>query len=296
MKLNALAPGSRVALVAPASPFDFDRFERACEMLRNEGYEPAPGKHIGKRDGYLAGSEAERAQDLLEAFSDPAISAVICIRGGYGSGRLIPFLPYSTLRKHPKIFLGHSDITFLHLAFQTRMQWVTFHGPNLNAFADNGETQAHALRALAGLDAFSWELRDSRILKRGTASGMVTGGNLTCLAHLIGTPWFPDLQGAILMIEDCGEALYRIDRIITHLKLSGALRGLAGLVLGQFTDCGEQCKIWEMVLRQVEEFHFPVIADLPFGHGLENEVIPFGVPFRLSTHERTFKAIEHPFL
>lgn len=295
MKLSPLAKGNRIAVVAPASPFDLPRFDLACKSFQEEGYELVRGENILKRRGYLAGTDAERAEDLTRALSDPAVSAVICARGGYGSGRLLPYLPFPSLRANPKIFLGHSDITFLHLAFQSRMQWVTFHGPNFTSINESTDVFFKVLNALGGRDEFSWSLREEQILKKGDARGILMGGNLTCLAHTIGTPFFPSLDDALLLVEDCGEALYRLDRLFTHLKLSGGFQRLRGLILGQFTDCGEQERIWEMVLAQVEPFHFPVLCNLPFGHGAENDVIPFGIPFQINSHDRIFRAIEHPF-
>jgi len=283
-------------VVAPSSPFDQSRFDLACESLERQGYEVIQGENILKRRRYLAGTEAERAGDLIHALSDPTISAVFCARGGYGSGRLLPYLPFPSLRENPRIFMGYSDVTFLHLAIHARMQWVTFHGPNLISMNESpADALSCVLDALGGKAAFSWSLRKEQILKPGTASGTLTGGNLTCLAHTIGTPYFPNLDDALLLVEDYGEALYRLDRLFTHLRLSGVLKRLRGLILGQFTDCGEQERVLEMVLAQVEPFHFPVLCDLPFGHGLENEVIPFGIAFQINSHDRTFKALERPF-
>jgi muramoyltetrapeptide carboxypeptidase len=270
-------------------------FERACESVEKEGYEVFQGKNVRNRRGYLAGTEAERAEDLIHALSDPGFSAVISVRGGYGSSRLLPFLPFSAIARNSRIFLGHSDLTFLHLAFRARMRWVTFHGPNFIAMNESPGVLAEVLNALAGRTDFCWPFQEEQVLKHGTASGVLTGGNLTCFVHTIGTPYFPNLEGSLLMVEDCGEALYRLDRLFTHLKLSGVLDRISGLILGQFTDCGEQDKIWEMVLSQTESFHFPVICNLPFGHGSENKVIPFGISYQINSHEHIFKALESPF-
>lgn len=300
MTLTPLQPGNCLALVAPASPFSEEKFDRACSILQDAGFNIWLGPHLLARRGYLAGTEAERAGDLTAALCDPAVAAVICVRGGYGSGRLLPWLAFPTLKKHPKIFLGFSDITFLHLAFAGQLDWVTFHGPNLMQMmnfydGDNPERFRHVLATLQGATEFSWPLAEQQILKPGVATGKLLGGNLTCLTHLVGTRYFPSLDGALLLVEDCGEALYRLDRLFAHLKLSGMLERLGGLALGYFKDCGEIPRIHQMILEQVAEFHFPVIADLPFGHGAENEVIPMGTPFYLNTYEHTFRAIEDPF-
>ena len=136
---HSLGPGSSVALVAPSSPFEADLYEKGVEILRSAGYEVVPGKNIFKKDGYLAGTDVERLQDLTEAVLDPKIEAIICIRGGYGSGRLLPRIPFSSFRRNPKLFIGHSDITFLHLGLMSQAGWTTFHGPNLIGMSEAPE-------------------------------------------------------------------------------------------------------------------------------------------------------------
>jgi muramoyltetrapeptide carboxypeptidase len=295
MKVNSLHPGDLIALIAPSSPFEPNPFFKACSRLEEAGYKLSIGKHILQHKGYLAGTEAQRAEDLIRAISDPAVKAVFCIRGGYGSSRLLPWLPFSILKKNPKIFHGHSDITFLHLAFLNMMGWTTFHGPNLLDFADSPERLTQVLSALAGENGFSWKLKDDNILRHGIASGRVIGGNLTCLAHLLGTPYFPNMEGTLLLIEDCREAVYRLDRILAHLKLAGVIESLAGLVIGYFQDCGKEQDIKQMILDHVKPYRFPVVMKLPFGHGVDNQTIPLGMPFHLNTYERVFKTAQPPF-
>jgi muramoyltetrapeptide carboxypeptidase len=291
-----LRPGDRIALVAPASPFAVEHYTAACAALELAGFQPVPGKHVLQRRGYLAGSEVERAQDLIDAIVDPAIAAVVCIRGGYGSGRLLPWLPFASLKQHPKIFLGYSDITFLHLAFWQEMQWVTFHGPNLVDPNDADPIRcAQVLTGLRGEHPFVWELNSAHVLRAGVASGVLLGGNLTCLGHLTMTPYFPDLQGALLLIEDCNEQLYRLDRVLSHLRLAGIFHKISGLVLGQFRGCGEPQQLLAMVEEQVKSFDFPVVAGLPFGHGVQNDLLPLGITYSLNTYEGTLEPQMRPF-
>jgi len=295
MTLTPLRTGDRIALIAPASPFQVEKFARVCDSLKSRGFQLAPGNSIFHQEGYLAGTEADRANDVIEAIRDPSIAAIVCVRGGYGSGRLIPWLPFSVLQDYPKIFLGFSDITFLHLAFLSQMEWITFHGPNLmDADSSPGKLDG-ILNALKGEGIFSWSLQDEHIVRAGIATGRLFGGNLTCISHLLGTPYFPGAEGALLLVEDCSEALYRLDRIFNHLKLAGVLSGISGLILGDFKDCAESRDILSMVLDHAGPFHFPIVAGLPFGHDGLNEVIPFGVPFQLNTYERTLRALHSPF-
>jgi muramoyltetrapeptide carboxypeptidase len=291
MKFESLKPGDQIALIAPSSPFDGEKLKSACRILENNGYETSLGRHIFQRNDYLAGTEAERAEDLIDALLNPAVSAIICIRGGYGSGRLLHHIPFSSIQaQRPKFFLGHSDVTFLHMAFQSKLHWPTFHGPNLIDMGEVPERTENVLALLRAAIKFRWHLEKSDILRHGKAVGPVLGGNLTCLAHLIGTPFFPKTTGALLLIEDCNEAPYRIDRLMTHLKMAGVLRELGGLILGQFSGCGDPQKLHHMIFEQVREFRFPVIANLPFGHGIHNEVLPLGIPFSLDTYERKLEA------
>ena len=295
MKPRPLREGDRIALIAPSSPFEVDDFTRMCRILENKGYEIAPGNHIFQQQKYLAGKEAERASDLIEALMDPTIAAIICIRGGYGSGRLLPWLPFAKLQHNTKIFLGYSDITFLHLAFESLMGWVTFHGPNLMDADRLPGKLDRILECLKGERSFVWTLETGQILPSGAATGKLIGGNLTCLTHMLATPYLPSLEGAILVVEDRGEAPYRIDRMFNQLKLTGVLSRLAALVLGNFKDCGEFDDIAELVLDHAKAFSFPIIAALPFGHAEVNEVIPLGMPFYINTEEQTLAALQSPF-
>lgn len=294
MIFKSLAPGSSIALIAPSSPFDPALYEKGREIFETAGYRVVSGKNILNRKKYLAGTDFERVQDLTQALLDPEIKGVICIRGGYGSGRLLPWLPFSKLGKTPKIFLGHSDITFLHLALASQSGWTTFHGPNLTGIAEFPERAENVLNMLSGKERFDWKLDSGQILRHGRATGRVFGGNLTCLAHLVGTIYIPKTEGTLLLIEDNGEALYRLDRMMNHLKLAGILPSLGGILLGEFKDCAVNDEICEMVMDHVRFFDFPVVHSLPFGHGSRNEVIPFGAPCLLDTYERVLKALDPP--
>lgn len=286
--------GGAIALIAPASPFDPTLYEKGRAILENAGFRTVPGRSIFNTRSYLAGSDLQRTRDLTDALLAPEIEAVICIRGGYGSGRLLPRLPFQTLRRKPKVFLGHSDITFLHMAFVSQMGWTTLHGPNVTGFAEIPEQAEDVLRVLSGAAEFRWNLAPSQILRHGTRTGPVLGGNLTCISHMVGTPYLPDMTGALLLIEDRGEALYRLDRMMNHLMLSGILPKLGGILLGEFSDCGEDGRVVEMIMEHVRFLDFPVVRGLPFGHGRRNGIIPLGTPFLLDTHEHVLSIIESP--
>ena len=291
---QSLGPGSSVALVAPASPFETGPYEKGVQILLSAGYEVVPGKNIFKKQSYLAGTDMDRLRDLTEAVMDPKIEAIICIRGGYGSGRLLTQIPFSSFRPSPKLFIGHSDITFLHLGLMSKAGWTTFHGPNLTGMSEAPQRAESVLKALSGEASYEWRLDPEQIVRPGAAKGRVLGGNLSCLVHLLGTPYLPDMTGALLLIEDCGEALYRLDRMMNHLKLAGILPLLGAILLGEFTGCAENNDVCRVVMDHVIEYGFPVVHGLPFGHGGRNEVIPFGAPFVLDTDERVLRILEAP--
>jgi muramoyltetrapeptide carboxypeptidase len=293
-KYQHLRQGSHVALVAPAGPFDAGKYEKGVRVLRTAGYEVAPGRNIFQKGNYLAGTDLERLQDLMEAVMDPKVEAIICIRGGYGSGRLLTQIPFSSFRRNPKFFIGYSDITFLHLGLISRADWATFHGPNLICIGEAPQKAECVLSVLSGEASYEWVLDPEQVVRHGVTKGRVLGGNLSCLAHLVGTPYMPDLTGALLLIEDRGEALYRLDRMMNHLKLAGILSRLGALLLGEFTGCAQNRDICSVVMEHAHEYDFPVVHSLPFGHGARNEVIPLGVPFVLDTNERVLKILEAP--
>ena len=292
---RSLGPGSAIALVAPAGPFEAEGYERGARILRSAGYSVVQGGNAFKRQGYLAGTDPDRLEDLTEALLDPAIEAVICIRGGYGSGRLLSRIPYQSFGGNPKLFIGHSDITFLHLGLASMAGWTTFHGPNLIGMSEVEQRGQSVLEVLSGKASFRWKLGTEQILRPGRVEGPVLGGNLSCLTRLIGTPFMPDTAGALLLIEDCAEALYRLDRMMNHLRLASVLQGLGAILLGDFDRCAPEEDICAMIMEHVSDYDFPVVRGLPFGHAGTNEVIPLGAPFLLDTNERVLAILETPF-
>jgi muramoyltetrapeptide carboxypeptidase len=295
-RLQSLKRGSVVALIAPAGPFESAKYEKGVEILRAAGYETAHGKNVFNRRGYLAGTDVERLQDLTEAVLNPKVEAIICIRGGYGSGRLLSQIPFSSFHDSPKIFIGHSDVTFLHLGLIGGPGWITFHGPNLTGMSESEQRTESVLKVLSGEASYEWRFDREQVLRPGKTEGRVLGGNLSCLVHLIGTRHMPDMTGALLLIEDCREALYRLDRMINHLKLAGILPSIGAILLGEFTDCAEYGDICGMMMDHVRDYDFPVVCGFPFGHGERNDVIPLGAPFLLDTNERVLKILEAPIV
>ena len=287
-----LAKSDTIALVAPASPPDHPEIiPQSIARLTKYGFKIKPGEFLHQRAGYLAGSDEQRAADINAAFADPEVWGIFCLRGGYGSCRILPLLDYAAIRANPKVFLGYSDITAMHLAILTETGLVTFHGSNASSAFEranlkNCEQILIGSRRTPGsgwLTLFSREhngVSSGKTLVPGRVKGQLIGGNFTCLLRLLGTPYQPDFRGVILFLEDTGEKAYRIDGMFTHLRLAGILEQIGGLVLGQFdysADKKEPARIKACLEREAQRIGVPCVARAPIGHFAGQVVIPQGV-------------------
>lgn len=285
---RGLRPGDRVGIISPAGPVDTEALRPGILMLEEAGYEVVVGDYACGGDGYLAARDEQRLDDLHRMFADPGIAAVFCSRGGYGSFRILPEIRYEVMRRNPKIFVGYSDITALHAAVFKYAGLVTFHGPMVRELPVKSPENFQALLSLLrGERPDEFALTPGQVLVRGKARGPLLGGNLTTLCHLVGTPYMPRLDGCLLIVEERGEAAYRVDRLLTHLWVSGRLDKLAGLAAGMFLDCGPQEAVYEILESLGRRLGVPVVTDLPFGHGEENRALPLGVPAELDTYGGT---------
>ncbi len=293
---SPLREGATLGLAAPASPpLEPGKIPQIIERLRAQGFQVKAGKYLEKRDGYLAGTDQERADDLNALFADPEVDGILALRGGYGSCRILPLLDYAAIRKNPKPFLGYSDNTALHHAILKESGLVTFHGPNASeAFlSGNEEKLRSSLMHLPGPSGGSLFSRgDSqgetlRTVTPGRVRGRLLGGNMTCLLRLIGTPYAPDFSGAILFLEDIGEKAYRVDGMFTHLRLAGVLDQIGGLVLGRFNhdDEMERWRIDGCLQREAGRLRVPAISGAPIGHFQEQIIVPHGVEAELDATE-----------
>lgn len=305
-----LASGSRIALVAPAGPLlERDDLARAQALCRALDYEPILGAHAGSRHGYLAGTDEERLGDLNAALHDSTIDAIWCIRGGYGTIRILDRIDLEALSRRPRALIGFSDITTILNAALTRAGVVAFHGPVARAPMP-AFTRWHFERVLACAEPAGrlGQLpappdvllpRQDRIvtLQGGVAEGPLAGGNLTLLGCLIGTPFFPDLDGAILFLEDIGEDLYRVDRTLAHLRLAGALDRLAGVMVGRFTDLERSMADGALGFDEVLETYLrplgiPVGYGFPVGHIEDQWTLPLGVRARFDADSGDLELLE----
>ncbi len=284
-----------VSVVAPASPMDGHKIHPGLERLRELGLNPLYDSPEECDCKYLAGTDRCRAEKLEEAFLTDRSDAVFCVRGGYGTSRLLELINFQTIKDHPKAFVGYSDITFLHCALWARSGLVTFHGPTISQVRMLPEDNLQKLiEVLASDSAPTYSFPTSYTLREGKAEGRVMGGNLTCLCHLLGTPFEPDLNGAILLIEDRGEQLYRIDRMLMHLKLAGKFDTIKGVLIGEFLSCGQVTAIWDLVTDLFTEKDIPILAGIPVGHGSKNIVLPLGVLALMDASRKTLTYLESP--
>lgn len=312
---QALKSGDVVGLITPATYVsDPDRLALVQRTVEYFGLKAKLGRNVRKRAGYLGGSVQERLDDLHAMFEDPEVRAVFCIRGGYGSGQLLDRIDYSVIRRNPKIFLGYSDITALHLAIQKQAGLVTFHGPMMLArFTEY--TRKLFRKALFEKEPLgvisnppdSDPLRPAhmyRTVRGGVARGPLTGGNLSLICSLMGTPYEPDTRARILFLEDVGEEPYSLDRMLTQLRLAGKLQSAAGIIFGECAACRPRdfqpsfentLSTGEVVDEILGALSVPVLSGLTIGHTDDQATLPLGVMATLDA-SRGQLTIEEPAL
>ena len=290
-----LTAGARVALVAPAGPLRGpEELDASIANARSLGWEPIPGANVLSRQEYLGGADAERLQDLNAALADDHVDAIWCVRGGYGSMRILPHVDWASLARRPRALLGFSDVTALHAAASTRSGLVTYHAPTARGTLTDFSRASLVSAVVEGRDSCG-RAEGARTVRGGTAVGRLVGGNLALLAALTGTPYAPDYRGALLVLEDVGEPAYRIDRMLTQLRLGGALAQIAGLVVGHFTDAAPGHELSShsldlLVAEAADVAAVPAIAGAPIGHIDDQWTIPLGATARLDADTLTLTA------
>jgi muramoyltetrapeptide carboxypeptidase len=311
VKPKALKPGDTVGLITPSSyVFDTWRIDLAAARLEASlGVKCKTGRFVKSRHGYMAGTEKERLEDLHAMFADPSVAGVFCLEGGYGTERLLSGIDYELLRRNPKILLGYSDITGLHLAITRRAGLVTFHGP-----VALGSMPSWSLASLKKAlfspepigelanppeDDQNWPAFPLHTVSPGKARGAIAGGNLTLVSTTMGTPYEIDARGKILFLEDTGEAPYRVDRMLTQLKLAGKLQEAAGIVWGTCTECTPAKSSFEVNLSMSDlldeilgDLGKPVLSGLVFGHTKEKATLPMGVAAELDAGAKKVAIVE----
>jgi muramoyltetrapeptide carboxypeptidase len=292
MRPPALKRGDGVAIVAPSSPFDRDRFDRGIRTLQGLGLEPRYGEGIFSHHvGYLAGDDERRIDELLRAIDDPAARAIILARGGYGLQRIVSKLTPDRVAKNPKLLVGYSDATVLHEIWR-RAAVPSIHGPMCTQIGEDASATKRLASIFAGDDPgkLHWPPHGAH---GGRVEAPLRGGNLAVLASLCGTPLQPSLAGAIVLLEDLNEPPYRLDRVCTQLLLSGAFDGVKGFVVGDLFGLGEPSEGRNEVLEErLGSLGVPIVFGAPFGHAGRNQPVAFGVPHALDPGEGSLVQLE----
>ncbi len=312
IKPKALKPGATVGLITPSTEvIDPDRLALAEHTLKYFGLKSKAGKNLGKRSVDYKSSIQMRLDDLHEMFSDKTVDAIFAVRGGYGAGHLLDKIDYALIRKNPKIFLGYSDITALHLAIYKNAHLVTFHGPvAISSFTDYTQTYFRkALFEKSPIGKMTNPIEENqlrpehhlRTVKGGKATAPIIGGNLSLVTQLMGTPFELDTRGKILFIEDVEEQAYSIDRMLTNLRLAGKLEQAAGIIFGECADCGPRdfqpssaspYSLGEVVNNILGDLKVPVLYGLTIGHTRDQLTLPLGLLATLDADNGTVEIKE----
>ncbi len=310
IKPDRLRPGDTIGLFCPAAPaYNRETVQIAQESLQALGFRTKLGPHIYDRYGYLAGRDADRAADLHAFFNDRSVKAVMAIHGGWGCARLLPLLDYDLIQSNPKILIGYSDITALLLAIYAKTGLVTFHGPvasaTFNAYTVDwfkrllieGETLTMRNPTDKGDNLTQTQNRITTI-RPGLARGRLVGGNLTVLSHLIGSTYLPDWRNTILFVEDTHEEIYRMDRMLTHLKLAGILNQIAGFVFGKCSDCGTgsggygSLTLEDVLTEHIIPLDKPAYSGAMIGQISDKFTVPVGIDAEIDATAGTIRLLE----
>lgn len=284
-----LQKGDMIGLVCPAGYMPLEKVETCIQTLEEWGYRVRLGASVGgDSDNYFSGTDDERLDDLQKMLNDEEVKAILCARGGYGASRIIDRIRFKKFKEHPKWIIGFSDVTVFHSHIYTRYRISTLHAPMAAAFNDGGAESEYVLSLKNALEGgkLKYQCETNEFNRTGECIGDLVGGNLALLAHLTGTDSDIKTKGRILFIEDVGEYLYNVDRMLLQMKRSGKLSKLAGLVVGDFTDMKDTDRpfgktVYRIIRDAVDEYDYPVCFGFPVSHGKENVALKVGVGYKL---------------
>lgn len=313
IKPKRLTIGATIGLVAPSSPIALNRWQQTIINLEGMGFKLVyDEKAVLSVNGYLAGTDERRAKEINEMFANKEVDGIWCIRGGYGSARILPMLDYKMIRQNPKVLIGYSDITALLHGIFLKTGLVCFHGPVGASVFTNYTTKQITNVLMASETTYVIPFAEENlaeedtvyqpfVVNAGQATGQLVGGNLTLVTSLMGTPYELDMKNKLVFLEDIGEKPYRLDRMFTQLLLAGKLQEAAGIALGVFTDCeaplnSDSWTLREMITDRLKGLNIPVIYGLPFGHISNHFTIPLGIEATLNTEDKTLTLLENAVL
>jgi len=291
IKAKKLKPGSTIGIISPSYWIDENILKNTSRFFSDQNYKLIYGKSIYAKDGPFAGSPAIRADDIHSMFTDPSIDAILCARGGYGANKVIPLLDYELIKKHPKIFLGYSDITSYLISITQRSKLVTFHGPMLSSYKNgfvkyNFDQMINILSGDSDTQIIAPKTMEPHILKAGNAIGPLWGGNLTLMINRLGTNDAFDTTNTILFLEDLNEYYYSFERMLIHLQKAGVLNNISGLIIGELINIKDEDISFskstdEIVMDICGEMDFPIVTNFPCGHGTYQATLPISLPVEL---------------
>lgn len=292
--------GDTIGIISPAGPLPYDEIQNGIAVIRNLGFNVKEGNHIYDKNGYLAGSDIHRAKDLMDMFPDDEVKMILCIRGGYGCMRLLPFINFDIIGNNPKIFAGFSDITVFLNAINKFCGFITFHSPMCNSDFSHEETlKSFLCTIMEGASPYTIKNpKDYELVSfsNENAVGKLIGGNLSLICSLIGTPYEIEFENNILFIEEINESPYKIDRMLTQLILSGRLQKCAGIILGQFTKCTlphyeRSFTLDEVINDRVLSLNKPTLSNFMSGHGYPKLTLPIGAQIEMDCKNKIIKVL-----
>lgn len=293
--------GDTIGIISPASPESYDKIQQSISVISDLGFKVKTGNHVYDKLGHLAGTDKSRADDIMDAFLDDNIDMILCMRGGYGTMRLLPYLQFDVIMQNPKIFIGYSDITTLLNSFSSKSSLITFHGPMLTSDWSNENTiDSFLFTLMEGTHPFCIENPfDTPLISNTDAEvqGELVGGNLSLICSTIGTPYEINTENKILFIEEVGEEPYAVDRMLTHLLLANKLQRCKGLLLGQFTDCTlphyeRSLTLDEVLQDRLFSMNKPILSNFMTGHGNPKLTLPIGANINLDCKNRKIHVLE----
>ncbi len=287
-----LQQGDTIAVICPSGFMPLANMQTCLETLQHWGFEVKKGKTLGTQFHYFSGTDEDRLADLQTMLDDDNLKAIVCARGGYGVSRMIDKIKWEKFLANPKWIIGFSDITILHSHLFQNYRIASLHSPMAAAFNDGGSETVYVqslLKALLGQD-YSYQCNVHYLNKKGMATGELVGGNLCLLAHLIGSKSSAKTKGKLLFIEDVGEYIYNIDRLMIQLKRAGQLAELSGLLVGSFSDIKDTTipfgqSVYEVIADTIKEYNYPVCFQFPVGHAKENFALKHGINHTLEVSE-----------
>ncbi len=305
IKPEKLKKGDTIGIISPAGVVkDQKMLENAVNYFESQGYKVKTAPHVLDKEAYLAGKDAQRLSDLENMFCNDEVNAILCSRGGYGSFRILNDINYDLVRNNPKIFVGYSDITALLVNFYQKSGLVGFHGPlfvsdfgrdNVNEYTEKVFWQVLRSKNTENFSDFHNPV-EYHCLKPGKVQGELIGGNLAIMCGLLGTPFMPDISGKILFLEDIGEPLYKIDRMITRLKLAGVFEKISGLLFTEFTSVtgtdNNELTLLDLLLDLAGDLKIPAGYGFPAGHGEMKATLPLGVEYFFDSKDFQLRLIE----